>query len=135
MTQPVRNGKPPIILGPLPAKRPVPDAPPPRPPVAGVVVKGPNHALHFILTVLTFWACGGWLWVWLIVAFSNKRRIQPVDVYGNIIPPPDAPAEPSFADRMFYWMIRDDGSVNWAQVAFVVATMSTLLIWLVCSAL
>ncbi|AKU42382.1 hypothetical protein AVT30_gp63 [Mycobacterium phage UnionJack] len=40
------------------------------------VVTGPNHVLHLILTILTFWFFGGWIWVWLIVALSNKKRIQ-----------------------------------------------------------
>jgi Protein of unknown function (DUF2510) len=40
------------------------------------VIEGPNHALHFILTLLTFWLFGGWLWVWLIVALINKRRVR-----------------------------------------------------------
>jgi hypothetical protein len=40
------------------------------------VVEGPNHALHAVLTLLTFWACGGWAWVWLIVALSNKKRVR-----------------------------------------------------------
>lgn len=41
-----------------------------------VVVTGPNHALHAVLTLLTFWACGGWAWIWLIVALSNRRRVH-----------------------------------------------------------
>lgn len=32
---------------------------PVAPPTAGIVVIGPNHALHFILTLFTFWMCGG----------------------------------------------------------------------------
>ena len=43
-----------------------------------VVVTGPNHALHAVLTLLTFWACGGWAWIWLIVAVSNRRRVHVV---------------------------------------------------------
>lgn len=46
----------------------------PRPPTA--VVQGPNHALHAILTLLTFWAFGGWAWVWLIVALTNKKQVR-----------------------------------------------------------
>jgi hypothetical protein len=41
-----------------------------------VVVTGPNHALHFILTLFTFWACGGWAWVWLIIAIANNRQVR-----------------------------------------------------------
>lgn len=40
------------------------------------VVEGPNHALHFILTLFTFWACGGWAWVWLVVALNDKKRVR-----------------------------------------------------------
>lgn len=40
-----------------------------------VYVTGPNHVLHAILTVLTFWACGGWGWVWLLVAMNNKKHV------------------------------------------------------------
>jgi hypothetical protein len=43
---------------------------------AGVVTEGPNHALHAILTLLTFWACGGWVWIWLLIALSNKKRVR-----------------------------------------------------------
>jgi hypothetical protein len=40
------------------------------------VVEGPNHALHAILTLFTFWACGGWAWIWLIVALSNRKHVR-----------------------------------------------------------
>jgi hypothetical protein len=30
--------------------------------------------------------CGGWIWVWLIVAFANHKKVQPVDVFGNPMP-------------------------------------------------
>ena len=43
---------------------------------AGVVVDGPNHVLHFILTLLTWPLCGGWVWIWLLVAANNKKRIR-----------------------------------------------------------
>lgn len=48
-----------------------------------VVVTGPNHALHAVLTLLTFWACGGWAWIWLIIAISNRRQVHVVSA-----PPP-----------------------------------------------
>lgn len=54
---------------------------PPVPPPT-VVVTGPNHALHAVLTLLTFWACGGWAWIWLIVALSNRRQVR------IVLPPP-----------------------------------------------
>jgi hypothetical protein len=53
------------------------------PPQTAVVVTGPNHGLHAVLTLLTFWACGGWAWVWLIVAISNQRHVRVVT-----LPPP-----------------------------------------------
>ena len=57
----------------------------PLPMPTTVVVTGPNHALHAVLTLLTFWACGGWAWIWLIVAVSNRRRVH------VITQPPPAP--------------------------------------------
>jgi hypothetical protein len=45
------------------------------PPMAAVI-EGPNHALHAILTLFTFWACGGWAWVWLIIAINNKKTVR-----------------------------------------------------------
>ena len=63
---------------PHPAPLP-PSYPPPSAPT--VVITGPNHALHAVLTVLTFWACGGWAWIWLIVALANRRQVR-------ILPPP-----------------------------------------------
>jgi hypothetical protein len=61
-------------LPPQPMYPPVPMHPVPMP--TTVVVTGPNHALHAVLTLLTFWACGGWAWIWLIVALSNRRRVH-----------------------------------------------------------
>ena len=43
---------------------------------AGVVAEGPNHALHAILTLLTFPLCGGWVWIWLLIAVNNKKRYR-----------------------------------------------------------
>jgi hypothetical protein len=66
--------------------QPVPGYPMPAyamPPQTAVVVTGPNHALHAVLTLFTFWACGGWAWVWLIVAISNQRQVRVVT-----LPPP-----------------------------------------------
>jgi hypothetical protein len=40
------------------------------------VIEGPNHALHFILTLFTFWCFGGWAWVWLIIALNNRKRVR-----------------------------------------------------------
>jgi hypothetical protein len=54
-----------------------------RPMQTSIVVAGPNHALHAVLTLLTFWAGGGWAWIWLIVAVSNRRRVHAVTM-----PPP-----------------------------------------------
>lgn len=45
-----------------------------RPPIP--VVEGPNHALHAVLTLLTFWFFGGWAWVWLIVAATNRKTVR-----------------------------------------------------------
>ena len=73
-------------LQPIPASSqpaPLPHPPQPIPMQTSVVVAGPNHALHAVLTLLTFWACGGWAWIWLIVALSNRRRVHVVTM-----PPP-----------------------------------------------
>jgi hypothetical protein len=51
---------------------------------SAVIVTGPNHALHAVLTLFTFWACGGWAWIWLIVAIGNRRQI-------HVIPTPPPP--------------------------------------------
>lgn len=51
-------------VAPLPMRQPTP------------VVQGPNHALHAILTLLTFWMFGGWAWVWLIIALTNKKQVR-----------------------------------------------------------
>ena len=61
-------------------------AAPPMPQPAGVIVTGANHALHAILSLLTFWACGGWIWIWLFVALANNKKVQPVDALGNPMP-------------------------------------------------
>jgi Protein of unknown function (DUF2510) len=81
----------PTPLQPMPAAPPTMPAPhqpaqPPQPwPMqTNVVITGPNHALHAVLTLLTFWACGGWGWIWLIVAISNRRRVHVVTTH----PPP-----------------------------------------------
>ena len=63
--------------------QPMPAPSQPMPMQTSVVVTGPNHALHAVLTLLTFWACGGWAWIWLIVALSNRRRVHVVTT-----PPP-----------------------------------------------
>jgi hypothetical protein len=61
-------------ISPQPMYPPIPTYPVPMP--TTVVVTGPNHALHAVLTLLTFWACGGWAWIWLIVALGGRRRVH-----------------------------------------------------------
>ncbi|MEN3319469.1 MAG: hypothetical protein V7643_2870 [Mycobacterium sp.] len=77
----------PMPAPPLPASAPRQPAssPHPVPMQTSVVVTGPNHALHAVLTLLTFWACGGWGWIWLIIAMSNRRRVH---VVTTPLPPP-----------------------------------------------
>jgi hypothetical protein len=115
-------------------------APPPVPQAAGVIVSGPNHAVHFILTLFTFWLCGGWAWIWLIVALSNNRRVQTVDAYGNVIrrPPPPPRQGPSIVDRLKQFKLGDgdgDGDVDtwivWAAGALAVAVAIALIVLLV----
>jgi hypothetical protein len=45
-------------------------APQPVPTPATVVVQGPNHALHAVLTVFT---CGLWAPVWIIVTIAGSK--------------------------------------------------------------
>lgn len=91
---------------------------PARPTPAGVVVTGPNHAVHAILSLLTFWACGGWIWVWLIVAAQNNKRIQQVDAYGNVIVWPMTPQQIAAAEaNKRAWMI--GGAVGVGLMALI----------------
>ncbi|AOT25500.1 hypothetical protein KIP29_gp68 [Mycobacterium phage BabyRay] len=46
-------------------------------PVAVMPVKT-NHALHLLLSILTFWMFGGWIWVWIIVAASNANKTRTI---------------------------------------------------------
>ncbi|AEJ92398.1 hypothetical protein KIV64_gp57 [Mycobacterium phage DroogsArmy] len=46
-------------------------------PVA-VMPKKTNHALHLLLTLLTFWLFGGWAWVWIFVAINNSGKTRTV---------------------------------------------------------
>jgi hypothetical protein len=57
----------------------------PVPQPARYVIEGPKHWLHFLLTVLTFWALGGWAWIWLLVAITGRKQVLTVDLYGNVI--------------------------------------------------
>lgn len=67
----------------------------PQPVPIGVVTTGPNHALHAVLTLFTFWLCGGWAWVWLFVALANRRQTYAVDAFGNrILPTGGRPVSP-----------------------------------------
>lgn len=67
-TSPVRGYVPPV------PREPGSDIPEPLQQTP--VIEGPNHILHLILTVLTFWFFGGWLWVWLVIALRNKKRVR-----------------------------------------------------------
>ena len=53
-----------------------------------VLVRGrrPNHILHLILTLCTFWIMGGWAWIWIALAVfgGEKREVVMVDEYGNV---------------------------------------------------
>ncbi|AHY27095.1 hypothetical protein PBI_PHANTASTIC_32 [Mycobacterium phage Phantastic] len=46
-------------------------------PVAVMPVKT-NHALHLLLSLLTFWLFGGWIWVWIFVAISNHGKTRTI---------------------------------------------------------
>jgi hypothetical protein len=109
-----------------------PTAPPPAPmQPAGVVVSGPNHAVHGILTLFTFWMCGGWAWIWLIVALVNNKRVQPVDAYGNPIPRPMRQGPPA-PDVVKDFFTLEDGSLDqrkvWIAVGVFVAAVVVLFV-------
>ncbi|MGA5466581.1 DUF2510 domain-containing protein [Mycobacterium sp. NPDC050041] len=78
---------------------------------ARTVVTGPNHVFHGVLTLLTFWACGGWGWVWLLVAFDNRRRVDVVDEYGHVGRPP------AQYDGLGAIWVDDEGQWRWGSVA------------------
>ena len=48
----------------------------------------PNHVLHGILSLFTFWLLGGWLWIWLIVSVAARAgrygMILTVDAWGHV---------------------------------------------------
>ncbi len=53
-----------------------------------VMVKGKdvNHLLHFLISCVTWWVLGGWLWVWLIlwITGGEKRSMVTVDAFGIV---------------------------------------------------
>ena len=67
-----------------------------------------------MLTLLTFWMCGGWAWVWLVIAASNRRQVQTVDAYGNVI-------------------ARRTGGTQWDQQAvwIVIGTIAAIVLLLI----
>ncbi len=108
---------------------------------AGVIVTGPNHALHAILSLLTFWACGGWIWIWLIVALANNKRARPVDAYGNPIVPPGSPyAQESRPSRppgqalnevftgIKGFFTRKDGAPDWVKISIFAVVLVALIV-------
>jgi hypothetical protein len=120
------------------APGPLPFAPPPVP--AGVVVTGPNHAVHAILSILTFWMCGGWIWVWLIVALVNNKHVRSVDAYGRTIVTPRPPRQgPSMLEQVGDKLAvaggkltDDQGQPVWSNVAIAVgAALAVAVILLV----
>lgn len=50
------------------------------PPPTVTVVQGPNHVLHGLLTLFTWPLCGGWGWVWLVIAADNRKRVYSVPI-------------------------------------------------------
>jgi len=87
------------------ASTPAPPSAPAASTPAGVIVTGPNHALHFVLTLFTFWMCGGWAWIWLIIALSNRREVQTVDAYGNVISRPRTGAAGIQWNKQTVWIV------------------------------
>jgi hypothetical protein len=68
---------------------------------------GPNHAVHGVLTLLTFWACGGWAWIWLAVALQNRQHT--IDEHGRTVP--------ESYDRTAAIFVDDGGAIRWVNVA------------------
>lgn len=98
----------------------------PAPQGAGVVVTGPNHAVHAILTLLTFWACGGWVWIWLIVAMQNRQQVRQVDAYGNVIVRPPTPAQVTATEaNRRTWAIGAAVFIGLFVALFVILAIST----------
>lgn len=94
--------------------------------MVGAVTTGPNHALHFVLTLLTFWACGGWAWIWLLIALFSKRRVHAVDEYGRLVQPQRAPGAASevlasVGGALDRWVTREDESVDPTRMGIVIA--------------
>lgn len=81
------------------------------------VVVGPNHALHGVLTLFTFWACGGWAWVWLLVALRNRKQMAVVDERGRVVRPG---SDYQWIGAVF---VDDDGRTRWGSVAAVVGVI------------
>lgn len=74
---------PPVTTQPQANWYPMPGPAYPAPPHSTVVVAGPNHGLHAVLTLLT---CGAWGLIWLIVAITTQREVRVVS-----LPPPPPP--------------------------------------------
>ena len=95
-----------------------PYAPPPPP---HTLVQGPNPALPAIATLLTLWACGGWLWVWLFIAANNKRTVTQVDSTGRVV----EPAQYQWIGEFF---IDDDGYWRWGNIAVVAGVIAAVTV-------
>jgi hypothetical protein len=85
-----------------------------------MIVAGPNHALNAVLNLLTFWLCGGWAWIWLLVALSNKKTVQPVDAFGNPMPLTPQQIAAQAEDK------RRQQLITWAVLAAVLVVMLIL---------
>jgi hypothetical protein len=81
---------------------------------------GPNHAVHGVLTLLTFWACGGWAWIWLVVALQNRQHT--IDEHGR--------RPPASYDRVGALFVQDDGVVRWVNVASAAAMIGAVVLLL-----
>lgn len=116
------------------APPPPPQFAPPAP--AGVVVTGPNHALHAILSILTFWMCGGWIWIWLLVAIFDQKTVRTVDAYGRPIMAPRPPRQNSsiaaqigrLADEAGGAMTDSEGHPRWGRIALAIAVTVVALV-------
>lgn len=106
-----------------------------RPPMEGGII-----ALHVVLTLLTVWACGGWLWVFLIHLSVAQRqpsrtmavptgRYLPVNADGSrrtattfpVIPSPNRPSVTPAGTPMFepwmWWLVGGGAALTAIAVA------------------
>lgn len=110
------------------SNRDEPSEPIGRPRLVGAVQTGPNHALHGILTLLTFWACGGWVWVWLFIALFGRRRVHVIDEYGRVVSAPTPERGPTVVDRIDKWLSDENGNIDAVKMTIIVGVAVAVIV-------